>query len=337
MNKNQSIEKIGNYLFFHPHIGRGSFSKVYRGQNINCKNDDVAIKKINKIKVEKILDRIEKEIEIIKSLNHPNIIQYKNIFTDDNNIYIVSEYCNGGTLKELIETCLSEKEKKTCMIQIKNAMKYLIDRNIYHRDIKPQNIFINYENEDILYRDNIILKIGDFGFAKQIENDEMNNTLCGTPMYMAPEIMEEKKYYITSDLWSIGIIFYQIIYGKYPFGNPKNIMELLKTINQQERSFSDKSKSDSLSNLIFCLLVKNPIKRLTWNEFFNHSYWNFENKINTEIKPKIDSVEIIENYYSFSYPSVPMKIKPKISSIYISSFGNKIINSLETIKKSMSL
>ena len=324
------ITRVGDYLIFHPHIGKGSFSKVYRGQSV-LSNDTLAIKKITRSRLtsNKLVEYIEKEINIIKCLHHKNIVEYKDLILDEKNIFIVTEYCNGGTLKEIIdETTI---EWKSCMIQIKDAIEYLHKNNIFHRDIKPQNIFVTYNDSDILHRNNILLKLGDFGFAKNVnysddENVDMGNTLCGTPMYMAPEMMCEKKPHVLSDMWSLGVIFFQLLYKKYPFGNPgkgnlpRNIMELLRNIDQQQQNFTNQLKinpTNSVQNMILRMLIKNPSHRLTWNEFFTHSLWNPPQvlcEINKETNREKDieiedsifedeyspslSVDMIEDYYS---------------------------------------
>jgi serine/threonine protein kinase len=231
--------KIGDYVYCHPAIGRGSSSRVYYGYH-SPTGDVVAVKKISKNSIQSMsMERIKNEIELMKKLNNENIIRYKDMISDNNYIYIITDYCNGGSLQNFIEDyrgypeSFVEEEVKIYMTQIRNALEYLVSKNIYHRDIKPHNIFVHYKNKIGEHHTprSIDLKIGDFGFAKEIENDDMDNTLCGTPMYIAPEIVYEKKFYINSDLWSIGIILFQLIYGFFPFGKPKNILELMKNID----------------------------------------------------------------------------------------------------------
>jgi serine/threonine protein kinase len=297
------------------------------------------------------------------------------MISDNNNIYIISEYCNGGTFKKFIDDYidkLTEREIKFYMTQIKDALQYLISFNVYHRDIKPHNIFLSYKKNGknkIKYND-IILKIGDFGFAKEIGEDNMLDTLCGTPIYMAPEILFEKKYYEKSDLWSVGIIFFELIYNKYPFGNPKNIIELMKNINSIPLSFSYSCDSDEL---LISLLEKDPIKRISWSDFFNHKWFvvtpvetpvekekiidNEDNTINynqlkstmtNKLKTQqpiniIRKIDIIENYYdqfSSSAPtssSIPIQLKKKDNNkfnygSYTDNIYKYITSSIENIR-----
>ena len=114
------------------------------------------------------------------------------------------------------------------MFQLRDGLEYLISCKIIHRDLKPQNLLID---------DNYILKITDFGLARYFNNDNMISTICGSPMYMAPEILKKKRYTIKSDLWSVGIILYQILYGHPPF-KASNIVTLVKNINEQSINYN---------------------------------------------------------------------------------------------------
>lgn len=304
--------KINDYIYYYPAIGRGSSSKVYYGHHSPSGNV-VAIKKINKSSLQKIsIERVTNEIELMKKLNHSNIVTYKDMITDDNYIYIITDYCNGGTLQQFIDIHkgypenFSESEVKIYITQIKNALEYLVSKNIYHRDIKPQNIFINYKNNKKDDPSSIELKIGDFGFAKEIENDDMENTLCGTPMYIAPEIIYEKKFHINSDLWSVGIILFQLLYGFFPFGSPKNILELMKNIDSVHLSFPLNERdelNESVHDLLEELLQKNPKNRITWNEFFNHRWFTNNSDIGVdmletlEISSPDEDIEILNDLY----------------------------------------
>lgn len=299
----RDLIQIGDYVYCHPHIGKGSFSKVYYGYHSPSK-DIVAIKKINKSSLQKLSnDRVTKEIDLIKKLDHRNIIKYRDTINDNNSIYIISEYCNGGTMKKFLDTHIgysenfSEKEVKFFMTQIRDAMRYLVDRNIYHRDIKPQNIFLQYKTKisHAEYHD-IQLKIGDFGFAKEVDSDNMMDTLCGTPMYMAPELIYEKKYRVNSDIWSIGIIFFQLLYGYFPYGKPRSILELMKNIDSTKLNFPPTNISARTSkngiDLISKMLNRDPDKRIQWVDFFNHPWFTTEE----EEDPVTDSIYIEDGY-----------------------------------------
>lgn len=314
----KSSTKIGDYVYCHPAIGKGTFSRVYYGYHRSTGNV-VAIKKIRKNSIQKIsMERIINEIKLMKKLNDDNIVRYRDMIDDINYIYIVTDYCNGGSLQTFIENYrgypenFPEEEVKIYMLQIKNALKYLVSKNIYHRDIKPHNIFVNYKNKVNGKYDHssIELKIGDFGFAKEIENDDMDNTLCGTPMYIAPEIVYEKKFYINSDLWSIGIILFQLLYGYFPFGSPKNILELMKNIDSTILKFPLPNEREGLSrsvhDLLSLLLQRDPKNRISWNEFFSHRWFSENSDVGVDM---LETIEIDE--------SIDESIDEQMKDLYI--------------------
>jgi len=274
----ESTFKLQNYIINSKYIGKGAFSKVYKGykiteSNIEINNNVVAIKAINKSKLKSgIINRIESEISILKQVDHPNILKLLEVIYTENYIFIVTELCQ-GTLDTLQSIVVSEKN---IMIQIKNGIEYLYNNKIYHRDLKLQNIL--YKITPSSGRDDIQIKICDFGFAKIINTSEnLNQTLCGTPYYLAPEILINHEYNDKSDLWSIGCIYYYIVYKKLPYSKSRNILELIKNINDTELMFPDTISCElnyvDIYSLLKKLLEKNPINRLTWNEFFNHDFF----------------------------------------------------------------
>jgi serine/threonine protein kinase len=316
--------KIGDYVYCHPAIGKGAFSRVYYGYHSST-GVVVAIKKMRKVSLQKhSMERINTEIELMKKLNHINIVRYKDVIVDSNCIYIITDYCNGGSFQLFIERHrgfpenFPEEEVKIYMTQIKNALEYLLSKNIYHRDIKPHNIFVNYkENSDRGDPNSIELKIGDFGFAKEIYEDDMDNTLCGTPMYIAPEIVYEKKFYINSDLWSVGVILFQLVYGYFPFGNPKNILELMKNIDSKPLKFPLKNEREGLTrnvhDLLSTLLNRDPSCRLSWDEFFKHRWFTESESIGVDMLETIEIDDsIIEDQLKDLYIDDRLSYKPLV-------------------------
>lgn len=152
------------------------------------------------------------EIKIHKSLHHPHIVQFENCFEDAENVYIFLELCTNKSLSEMLKRRkkLTYRETKHFMHQIISAVQYMHGHRIIHRDLKMGNIFINANME---------LKIGDFGLATKLEfADEKKRTICGTPNYIAPEIIEGivgHSYEV--DVWSCGVICYALLFGKPPF------------------------------------------------------------------------------------------------------------------------
>ena len=255
---------IGNYLVFNKRIGKGAFSRVYKGYHIKRPNNIVAIKQIEHDNITKLATNIKREIDVMKNLNHMYILKLYDVVYDydNNNIYLILEYCAKGDMTSFLNNRpLKEKYVKKYMYQLSEGLKYLYKHKIIHRDLKLSNILISDTND---------IKISDFGFARYFDSDTMVETLCGTPLYMAPEIMKYKNYTIKADLWSIGIIMYQMLVGKPPY-NAKTFYQLVKMIDKYKPQLPNGLfVSPECSDLLFSLLVKEPIHRITWENFFNH-------------------------------------------------------------------
>lgn len=257
-------EIIGSYSFSKTPIGKGSYSLVYCGKNM-ITDELVAIKRIIFMKNEE-KDRIEKEINIMKSLQHKNIIKLYDVVYDDSSINIVMEYCEFGDLSTFLSSKpLKEKYAKKIMIQIKDAVKYLYDNNVFHRDIKTQNILLTKDKT---------IKLGDFGLAKLFNSNEkkLSSTICGSPIYMAPEIIKCNNYGTKTDLWSIGVILYEMITGRPPF-KAKNHIELIRKIDTTSVYIPMTFLiSTECRDMINGLLQKEPESRMNWDHFFNHPW-----------------------------------------------------------------
>ena len=186
--------EVGDYEIFRKRIGKGAFSTVYKGYNKITK-ELVAVKEISLDTLNKYEKSIKRETEIMKKLNHPYIIKLYDTIIDDSteNVYLVMEYFEKGDLaKYLNKRPLKEKYALKYLKQISEAMKYLLDSNILHRDLKPNNILMTNGGN---------ITITDFGFARYFDNELLLQTICGSPLYMAPEIIKNKKYDYKSDLW----------------------------------------------------------------------------------------------------------------------------------------
>lgn len=288
-------EKIGNYVYKPIPIGKGSYSFVYHGKHIHT-NQEVAIKKINiSLSDKNIVQNIKSEIAIMKTLTHPNIVKlYEEIYDEYNNIYLIMEYCKGGNLSEFLNNKpLKEKYVLKFMKQIADATKYLYFHNIIHRDIKPHNILITSNDH---------IKLTDFGFAKSFQSGEekLNQTICGSPIYMAPEIIKSNYYTIKTDLWSIGIILYEMIIGKKPF-KARTHLELIHKIDTTPVLIPIAIMiSNECRDLIERLLQRNPDKRIGWKEFFEHKWFkkDLENDILDELIIDFDYLNMnTENDY----------------------------------------
>jgi serine/threonine protein kinase len=262
-------QNIGKYKYSDIPIGHGSFSFVYKGFD-KLTGKVVAIKKIN-IKFNKNLNKeqIESEINIMKNLEHKNIVKlYDYLYDKYDNVYLIMEYCSKGNLSDFLNNKpMKEKYVKIYMRQISEATNYLYQHKIIHRDIKPQNIMID---------DNKNIKLTDFGFAKIFktgcEDDFMSQTICGSPIYMAPEIIKCNKYSIKTDLWSIGVVFYEMLIGRLPYKASTHI-ELINKIESEPIYIPlNMNISEECKDFLFKLLQSNPKKRITWEDFFKHKW-----------------------------------------------------------------
>lgn len=278
MNKNSYVDEYHNIIlggkklkFYNKPIGKGSFSKVFYAINLD-KGIKYAIKRLDISKIDrKMIKRIECEIDIMKVMDHPNIVKCYDVVTTERYIYLFLEYCDKGTISDYIKKIdLSEEEIRQYIFQLKEGLSYLRLKKIMHRDLKTTNILL-FSNDDTH-----ILKIADFGFAKYYDdkNDhELEHTICGTPLYMAPEIILSKKYSSKSDLWSIGVIIYEMIYHNYPY-MANNIIDLLKKIQCEEIIYDSKNISAECLDLIKSLLVVYPEKRISWANFVSHVWFS---------------------------------------------------------------
>lgn len=274
---------LGNYILLNKSIGRGAFSKIYAGYTL-FSNKSVAIKRIKSYKYKKNTKLIDREIEIMKTLTNPNIIRLFDVIRDKNTMFIVMEMCeNGDFAKFLNNRPLKEKHAHRFLHQITNGLKYLHEHKIIHRDLKPHNILITK---------NFILKISDFGLAK-ILDDDMSETICGSPLYMAPEILTYKPYDNKADLWSVGVILYEMLSGTTPFKS-KSIYELVCDLRSQKISLPDfVSVSDNCIEILYKLLIIEPERRINWEDFFN-SKWINQSPIRIKYETENEIEEIDE-------------------------------------------
>lgn len=287
--------RIKNYIVYETVIGKGSFSTVFKGYDtINKYNIAIKRLELDENNTKKVNKLIEREINIMKNLNNKNVLKLFDIITDKNYMYMILEYCENGDLyKFLKKRPLKEEYCKRYMKQIADGLKYLLSKNIIHRDLKPQNILIDRHYN---------IKLSDLGFARYYEEDTMLKTLCGTPLYMAPEIMNYKDYDDRADLWSIGVILYEMLFGYRPY-KAKNLHTLVKQINSEPVKLSLTIKiSSECKELLLSLLLKDPDKRISWDKFFNHKWFNkniikdsFELDFDELFPSNFDSDSDIEN------------------------------------------
>lgn len=267
---NKSVRVVGDYLVG-KQIGSGSFSVVWHGKH-RVNHTEVAIKEIVTGRLTKKLEEsLLSEIRILRHINHPNIIHLYDMIQEPGKIYFVLEFCKGGDLSMFLHKRkgrITESTAKHFMLQLASGLKILRDNDLIHRDLKPQNLLLSTNGDDS------VLKIADFGFARSLQPRNLAETLCGSPLYMAPEIMQLQKYDAKADLWSVGAILFQLVTGKTPFTGNNQIQLLQNIMRSTELAFPPHTVGLSSECIDLCrkLLRPNPVERLTFEEFFNHPF-----------------------------------------------------------------
>ena len=264
---NSCLDSIEKFYEFENDIGSGAYGKVVKAREISTGNY-FAIKIVQKNRVSEF-HTFKHEVDILRILDHPNIVNLTQCFETDRLCYLVLEYCEGGELLQKIarEKTFSELKAATVMRKLISAVLYCHNNKICHRDIKPENCLLvdNSADSDI--------KIIDFGLATITNEQQVLNDICGTAYYVAPEILTGS-YRLECDCWSLGIILYMMLAGSPPFTGKNNQEVLMKVYNA---SYSFRSKafakvSEMAKDLISRLLVKDPSIRLTAREAFNHPW-----------------------------------------------------------------
>ncbi|CAD8143808.1 unnamed protein product [Paramecium octaurelia] len=261
-NNSQNIRKtISNYTYeYNDLIGSGYSSKVYKG--INTKTNQVVAIKV--ISIQQLITQISKsllknEIQVLSLIDHPNLMKIYDTFETKNNRYLICEYCNERDLAEILDsTKFTETQTLEVFQQIAQGIKALHDKKIIHRDIKPANIL----------KSNGSYKLADFGFAV-IENQYesiIKKFNVGTPMYMAPETVQNNVYSEKSDIWALGIVLFQMIYRELPsFSKQEN------ELSKKHSFLINKIKNDTITTiktkeLMLNMLNIDPEKRMSINE-----------------------------------------------------------------------
>eukprot|EP01118_Nematostelium_gracile_P002192 TRINITY_DN1241_c0_g1_i1.p1 TRINITY_DN1241_c0_g1~~TRINITY_DN1241_c0_g1_i1.p1 ORF type:complete len:497 (+),score=186.11 TRINITY_DN1241_c0_g1_i1:111-1493(+) len=255
-------------------IGRGAFSVVKEGIR-KASGKKYAVKCISKKLIDKKeLALLEREIDIMKKLQHPNIIQLMEVIDSPDTLYLVLEFASGGELFDAIvnKGSYSETDAAKIIRQILEAIQYVHNHGIAHRDLKPENLLLiqNDQNEDRI-------KIADFGLSKDFGEEQLQ-TSCGTPDYVAPEVLMGDPYDMAVDIWSIGVISYVLLCGFPPFYGDSQ-KELFENIMSGTYDFPDPEwtdVSDQAKNFIKKILVVDPEKRYNAEQALNDE-WIKEN------------------------------------------------------------
>lgn len=239
-------------------LGEGNFAKVYEG---TCKKSGqvFALKIVEKKKVD--LQRLAQEIQILDTLKHEHIMGFQECIETKTKVVMVCELLQGGELFERILKKEAYKESEAVKVvgQLLSALEYAHAKGVVHRDLKPENVILTSASDDCN------VKISDFGLAKMLDTTHVTNTLCGTPMYVAPEILSamKKPYGPKVDIWAVGVISYILLAGYPPFFD-NDLAKLYRSIVEVDLTFDDEYWSDispDAMEFISTLLVANPDER----------------------------------------------------------------------------
>lgn len=250
-------------------IGEGSFAKVKVAKNVET-GDVVAIKILDREQVlrHKMVEQLKREISTMKLVKHPNVIKIFEVMASKTKIYIVIEFVDGGELFDKIAKHgrLREDEARRYFQQLINAVDYCHSRGVFHRDLKPENLLLDSHG---------VLKVSDFGLSalsQQLQGDGLLHTACGTPNYVAPEVLKDKGYDGTaSDVWSCGVILYVLMAGYLPF-DETSLMALYLKICSADFTFPSWFSSGA-KKLIKRILDPEPLTRITVAEIIEDEWF----------------------------------------------------------------
>ncbi|KAH0575575.1 Kinase, ULK [Spironucleus salmonicida] len=283
MNKYEQLQQIG----------RGSFGVVYKCRMKNT-GQFVALKIISMYgKTQQDLEQLQKEIDLLKTIQHPNIIKFFESFEEDNNICIVTELAQTDLFEICQEKSLPIEQIQLISYQIVSVINQLHQLRVVHRDIKPQNVLITIDGK---------CKLCDFGFARQMSMQTMNlHSIKGSPIYLAPEIAKNQAYNSKSDIWSLGIMLFELAAGKAPF-LAKDFIQLLGILQSDNlkapfEKYSIFKEYPVFYNFIEHMLRKNPEKRYTAEKLLQHPFLN-DNSPNLLLVKNMNEVQLQRDWYS---------------------------------------
>ncbi|KAI5056602.1 hypothetical protein GOP47_0028420 [Adiantum capillus-veneris] len=248
-------------------LGEGRFAKVKLGRHKET-GAVVAIKIIEKDRMRKVYKVVRREISTMKLVKHPHVVKLLEVLASKKNVYIILEYVDGGELFDKIVDSgkLDEKEARRYFQQLIRGVDYCHSRGVYHRDLKPENLLLDAKGN---------IKISDFGLSalsQQQWDDGLFHTTCGTPNYVAPEVMDGKGYEgAPADLWSCGIILFVLLAGSLPF-NDSNLSNLNQKIHKAAVEFPADFPAGP-QQLIKRLLDPNPKTRLTIQGIYENEWF----------------------------------------------------------------
>nr|TKS02591.1 serine/threonine-protein kinase ULK3 isoform X1 [Populus alba] len=240
---------IGNYIL-KSKLGESSFSTVWKAEN-KTTGGEVAVKQVYLSNLNKNLRNcLDCELNFLSFFNHPNIIRLLDVFEDECCMFLVLEFCSGGNLASYLQ-------------------QHGRSHHIIHRDLKPENILLSGKESDV------VLKIADFGLSRRVLPDNYVETVCGSPFYMAPEVLQFQRYDCKVDMWSVGVILFELLNGYPPFRARTNFQLLQNIQSSSCLPFSQHilpGLHPDCVDICSRLLSANPVQRLSFDEFYHHKF-----------------------------------------------------------------
>ncbi|XP_063172665.1 serine/threonine-protein kinase MARK2 isoform X8 [Candoia aspera] len=269
---------IGNYRLLKT-IGKGNFAKVKLARHV-LTGKEVAVKIIDKTQLNSSsLQKLFREVRIMKVLNHPNIVKLFEVIETDKTLYLIMEYASGGEVFDYLVAHgrMKEKEARAKFRQIVSAVQYCHQKFIVHRDLKAENLLLDADMN---------IKIADFGFSNEFTFGNKLDTFCGSPPYAAPELFQGKKYDGPEvDVWSLGVILYTLVSGSLPFDG-QNLKELRERVLRGKYRIPFYMSTDC-ENLLKKFLILNPSKRGTLEQIMKDRWMNVGHE-DDELKPYVE-------------------------------------------------
>ncbi|KAK2982432.1 hypothetical protein RJ640_026275 [Escallonia rubra] len=267
-------------------LGQGNFAKVYYGRNLKS-GQSVAIKVIDKEKILKVglINQTKREISVMSLVKHPNILQLYEVMATKSKIYFVLEYAKGGELfNKVAKGRLKEDIARKYFQQLISAVDFCHGRGVYHRDLKPENLLLD-ENGDI--------KVSDFGLSALAEckrQDGLLHTTCGTPAYVAPEVISRRGYDgAKADIWSCGVILFVLLAGHLPF-HDSNLMEMYRKISKADYKCPNWFPSD-VRRLLLRILDPNPHTRISIAKIMDNP-WFKKGLDSKDLRSRVENMEM---------------------------------------------
>ncbi|XP_067683497.1 calcium/calmodulin-dependent protein kinase type 1-like [Haliotis asinina] len=290
--KNTKDGDIRRKYEFKETLGTGAFSEVVLGEDKFNRGKYMAVKCIDRKGLLGKEEALENEISVLRRLNHPNIVQLVDVFDDKTHVFLVMELVTGGELFDRIveKGSYTEKDASNLIKQVLAAVDYMHTKGVVHRDLKPENLLYYSHDEDSK------IMISDFGLSK-VEGTGIMETACGTPGYVAPEVLAQQPYGKEVDCWSIGVIAYILLCGYPPFYDESDA-ELFKQILKAEYEFDSPywdEISDSAKNFIRHLMCKDVKQRFTCKQAMDDPWISGNAALDKDIHASV-SAQIKKNF-----------------------------------------